>query len=324
MTARGEAERIAEELAPGVWPTADAAALSDSAQRVRALAERVAGLAEAVASVTDSYATGDSTAGGFHDAVVDGLGQIAGADLPGAAERLRALGTSLDAYARTVIDTQQQMSVVALIADRDIRRAEVNAAIGDDTWRVEAASTGRMALTAAGDDHTERSGEAGQSAAAPAATSGMMPMMPLGALGAAGAMAAGLGGLAGARARADRDVIGANDLTWLRGRAERLQTTVPASIAGWFRTAVGVGIGPRGARVVVVGTNDPQPYQRVGVELADDEALTANGQAPELAILDHMVHAGVTPRAIAAATPMEPATISALQADDVVIVAPRT
>ena len=317
----GEAERIAEELAPGAWPTADAAALHDSAQRTRALAASLAGLAAAVASATGSYTAGGAADGRFHQAVVGGLGHTAGADLPGVAERLRALGTSLDAYARTVTDTRRQMSVIALIADRDARRAEVNAVIGDDTWRVEAASTGRMALTAAGDDHTERSGEAGQSAGAPAATSGMMPMMPFGAMGAAGA--AGVGALAGVRARAARDAVGAGDLAWLRARAERLQTTVPSPIAGWFRTAVGVGTGDRGTRVVVVGTNDPQPYQRAGVELADDEALTANGRAPELAILDHMVHAGVTPRAIAAATPMDPATISALQAEDVLVVGPR-
>nr|WP_081637184.1 hypothetical protein [Gordonia terrae] len=318
-----EAERIAERLAPGTWPTADTVALRDSAQRARELADALDGLAGAVASATDSYTGDEGAAGRFHQAVVDGLGRSAAADLPGAADRLRALGTSLDAYARTVTETRQQMSVIALIADRDVRRAEVNSAIGDDTWRVEAASTGRMALTAAGDDHTERSGEAGQSAGAPAATSGMMPMMPLGAMGAAGAVAAGVGGLAGAAARTGRDGVGAADLTWLRARAERLQTTVPSSIAGWFRTAVGVGTGARGTRVVVVGTNDPQPYQRAGVELADDEALTADGRAPELAILDHMVHAGVTPTAIAAATPMDPATVSALQADNVVVVGPR-
>ncbi|MFE0747495.1 hypothetical protein [Gordonia sp. NPDC058843] len=318
-----EAERISGELAPGVWPTADAAALHDSARRARALAETVDGLAAVVASATDSYTAQDASAGRFHQAVADGLGQTAGTDLPGVAERLRALGTSLEAYARTVTDTQQQMSVVALIADRDALRAEVNATIGDDTWRVDAASTGRMALTAAGDDHTERSGEAGQAAGAPAATSGMMPMMPLGAMGAMGAAAAGLGGLAGARGRTDREGLGATDLTWLRARAERLQTTVPTSIAGWFRTAVGVGTGDRGARVVVVGTNDPQPYQRAGVELADDEALTANGRAPELAIIDHMAHAGVTPRAVATATPMDPATISALHAADIVVLGPR-
>ncbi|PKZ67221.1 hypothetical protein CYJ73_00545 [Gordonia terrae] len=319
----GEAERIAEGLAPGVWPSADAVALHDSAERARALAATLDGLAETVTSAIGSYTAGDAIAGRFHEAVVGGLGRTAGADLPGAAERLRALGTSLDAYARTVTDTRQQMALIALIADRDARRAEVNAAVGDDTWRVEAAGTGRMALTAAGDDHTERSEDAGQSAGAPAATSGMMPMMPLGAMGAAGAVGAGVGGLAGARAHAVHSGVGASDLTWLRTRAERLQTTVPSSIAGWFRTAVGLGTGDRGTRVVVVGTNDPQPYQRAGVELADDEAITANGRPPELAILDHMVHAGVTPRAIAAATPMDAATISALQAEDVVVIGPR-
>ncbi|MFT4396278.1 hypothetical protein ACLTEW_15235 [Gordonia lacunae] len=319
----GDAERIAEGLAPGVWPTADAVALEDSARRARALAERVDGLVEAVASAAESYTAGGASAGRFQQAVVDGLRSVAGADLPDAADRLRSLGLSLETYARTVTDTRRQMSVIALIADRDARRAEVNAAVGDDTWRVEAASAGRMALTAAGDDHTERSGEAGQQAGAPAATSGMMPMMPLGAMAAAGAMAAGLGGLAGVAARADRDRVGASELTWLRARAERLQTTVPTSIAGWYRTAVGVGTGERGTRVVVVGTNDPQPYQRAGVELADDEALTATGRAPELAIIEHMRHAGVTPKAVAAATPMDSATISALQADDVVVLGPR-
>ncbi|WP_439032636.1 hypothetical protein [Gordonia terrae] len=319
-----DARRIAESLAPGVWPTADAEGLRDAANRLRELAGSVEGVTGAVTSAAGDYMAGTArSAGEFRHAIVAGLDAVTGAgpdSLPAAVTRLRALAGSLDAYADTVADTRQQMAVIALVADRDLRRADVLAEVGDDTWRVSAASAGRMALTAAGDDHTERSGEAGQSAGAPAATSGMMPMMPMGAMGAAGAVAAGLGAMAGARAEPDRSAVA--DLGWLRQRAERVQTSVPGAVAGWFRTAVGVGAGERGVRVVVVGTNDPQPYQRPGLELADDEALTADGRAPELAIADHMTSSGITPLAIAAATPMAPATVSALRAAEIIVVEP--
>ncbi|WP_223204992.1 hypothetical protein [Gordonia jinghuaiqii] len=320
---------IAADLVPGVWPSADAAALRESARRARALAESVDRVTDVVASAADVYAAGTSSAEGvageFGEAVVEGLGRITGPGphaLPHVADRLRTMADTLDRYAEVVTETEQQMTTIALIADRDLRRADVLAEIGDDSWRVSAASTGRMALTAAGDDYTERSGEAGQhagGASAPAATSGMMPIAPM-AMGGAGMMAAGVGALAGAGVRSHGDAEA--DLTWLRQRAERLQSTVPTPVSGWLRTAVGVGVGIRGTRVVVVGTNDPQPYQRAGLELGDDEALTANGRAPELAIVEHMTNSGVTPKAIATATPMDAATISALQAADVVAMGP--
>ncbi|MDS1112745.1 hypothetical protein RD149_03105 [Gordonia westfalica] len=328
--------QIADELAPGVWPGADPLSLREAARRARALAESVERVTDVVVSATGAYASPDTgsaaTEGEFGLAVVDGLEQITGdgpRSLPHVADRLRAMAASLDGYADIVTETEQQMTTIALVADRDRHRAEVFAEVGDDSWRVSAASAGRMALTAAGDDYTQRSEEAGQSAGGtpPAATSGMMPFAPMGAMGGAGALgaglgAAGLGAAVGAAAsRADRGSTG-GDLTWLRRRAENLQSTVPAGIAGWFRTAVGVGVGARGRRVVVVGTNDPQPYQRAGLELSDDEALTANGRAPELAIVEHMTTSGITPTAIAAATPMESATLSALQAAGVVAMGP--
>ncbi|WP_238419086.1 hypothetical protein [Gordonia sp. 'Campus'] len=319
-----DARRVVEDLAPGVWPTADAAELRDAANRLRALAGAVEDVAGSVTSAAGEYANrAAQSAGEFRDAVVVGLEAITGAgpdSSPAVVTRLLAMAGSVDAYADTVVETRQQMALIALVADRDLRRADVLAEVGDDSWRVGAASAGRMALTAAGDDHTERSGEAGQDAGAPAATSGMMPMMPTGAMGAAGAVAAGVGALAGAGVARERTDVA--DLVWLRQRAERVQTTVPGAVAGWFRTAVGVGAGERGVRVIVVGTNDPQPYQRPGLELADDEALTADGRAPELAIADHMVSSGIIPLAIAAATPMAPATVSALRAADIVVVEP--
>ncbi|AZZ81916.1 hypothetical protein C5O27_13250 [Gordonia alkanivorans] len=323
--------QIADELAPGVWPGADPMSLREAARRARALAESVERVTDVVVSATAAYSSpaagGAAVEGEFGDAVVDGLAEVTGAgpqSLPHVAERLRAMAASLDTYADVVVETEQQLTTIALVADRDRHRAEVFAEVGDDSWRVSAASAGRLALTAAGDDYTQRSEEAGQSAGGtpPAATSGMMPFAPMGAMGGAGAMAAGLGAAVGAAASgADRDTAG-GDLTWLRRRADALQSTVPPTIAGWFRTAVGVGVGARGRRVVVVGTNDPQPYQRAGLELADDEALTANGRAPELAIVEHMTSSGITCTAIAAATPMDSATVSALRAADVVAMAP--
>ncbi|GAC55098.1 hypothetical protein [Gordonia amicalis] len=330
------ARQIADELAPGVWPGADPVSLREAARRARALAESVERVTDVVVSATAAYASpaigGVAVEGEFGDATVDGLAQITGAgpdSLPHVAGRLRVMAASLESFADVVVETEQQMTTIALVADRDRRRAEVFAEVGDDSWRVSASSAGRLALTAAGDDYTQRSEEAGQSAGGtpPAATSGMMPFAPMGALGGAGALGAGLGAaglgaaIGAAGSRAGRDTTG-GDLTWLRRRAENLQASVPPAIAGWFRTAVGVGVGARGRRVVVVGTNDPQPYQRAGLELADDEALTANGRAPELAIVEHMTASGITPTAIAAATPMESATLSALRAADIVAVGP--
>lgn len=323
-----EAVAIAESLLPGCWPTADAAELRLAASRAAALADAVDREAENLAALTRTFADAWA-AGEFREAVVDGLAELSGTggrSLPGAAELLRAVASSLDTYAEVVTETEQQMATIALLADRDLRRADVLAEVGDDSWRVSAASAGRLALTAAGDDHADRAGEAGQGPA-PAATSGMMPFAPLGALGAAGLGAAGLGATLGARAadsgvRDARGVGGTADVDWLRRRAERLQAGVSPSVAGWLRTAVGVGVSGRGNRVVVVGTNDPQPYQRAGLDLDDDEALTANGRAPELAIVEHMAGSGVTPRAIATATPMDAPTLSALRAADIVAVAP--
>ncbi|GAC00615.1 hypothetical protein GONAM_16_01150 [Gordonia namibiensis NBRC 108229] len=321
---------IADELAPGVWPGADPTSLREAARRARALAESVERVTDVVVSATAAYSSpaggGAAVEGEFADALVDGLGRVTGIgpqSLPHVAERLRAMAASLDTYADVVVETEQQMTTIALVADRDRQRAEVFAEVGDDSWRVSAASAGRLALTAAGDDYTQRSEDAGQSAGGtpPAATSGMMPFAPMGAMGAAGAAAAGFGAAVGAASRTDRDTTG-GDLTWLRRRADAVQSTVPTTIAGWFRTAVGVGVGARGRRVVVVGTNDPQPYQRAGLELADDEALTANGRAPELAIVEHMTSSGITPTAVAAATPMDSATVAALQAAGVVAMAP--
>ena len=110
MTARGEAERIAEELAPGVWPTADAAPLHDSAQRFRALSEKMTGLAEAVASAAGSYAGGDSTAGRFHEAVVDGLGQVRTLLESAADAQLRSLADRVSETLTVVTDIGDELS----------------------------------------------------------------------------------------------------------------------------------------------------------------------------------------------------------------------
>ncbi|MEO9327733.1 hypothetical protein [Gordonia aurantiaca] len=318
--------QIAEELVPGIWPTSDVDALREAARRARALAESVERVADLVLSATRLYAA--SAAGEFGRSVVaslTGLADSAPESLPTVAAHLQVMASSLDRYADVVAETEEQMTAIALIADRDRLHAEVLAAVGDDSRLVSAASAGRMALTAAGDEYTDRAAEAGQAAGStppPAATAGMMPFAPMmGALGAAGAMAAGAGSAVGAATRLPGE-SGPGDLGWLRRRADAVQASVPANIAGWFRTAVGVGLGARGRRVVVVGTSDPQPYQRPGLDLADDEGLTANGRAPELAVVEHMRNSGITPKAVAAATPMDSSTVAALQAAGIVVLDP--
>ncbi|UOG22316.1 hypothetical protein MTX80_04540 [Gordonia amicalis] len=331
------ARQIADELAPGVWPGADPVSLREAARRARALAESVERVTDVVVSATAAYASpaigGVAVEGEFGDATVDGLAQITGAgpdSLPHVAGRLRVMAASLESFADVVVETEQQMTTIALVADRDRRRAEVFAEVGDDSWRVSASSAGRLALTAAGDDYTQRSEEAGQSAGGtpPAATSGMMPFAPMGALGGAGALGAGLGGRRTGRGDRRRRVASRPGHHRRRPDLASPARREPAGerAAGHRRVVPHRGggsvWGARGRRVVVVGTNDPQPYQRAGLELADDEALTANGRAPELAIVEHMTASGITPTAIAAATPMESATLSALRAADIVAVGP--
>lgn len=323
-----DAPTYAEDLLPGSWPSADEEALRTQALRCRGLADHIRQIGGDIERARSEYAHGR---GVFAENVDLGLHRIVGADTgTGAtADRLDVMAGRLDRFADVVADTRRAVSAIAAITDRDVRRAELLAILGDDSARVVAASSGRLALTAAGDDYTDRADAAGKhepgalDTVPAAATSGMMPFAPMGALGALGAgVAAGRAASGTSNTAVSSEDLETTDLVWLRRRAERLGASVAAGVGGWLRTAVGLGVSDRGRRVVVVGTNDPQPYQRRGMTLADDEALTADGRAPELAVVDHMQRTGTTPRAVASATPMAPGVVSALRAADVAIVGP--
>ncbi|MDL9936241.1 hypothetical protein QSJ18_05755 [Gordonia sp. ABSL1-1] len=315
---------------PSCWPSADVAALEDCGRRCRELAATIAGLGERLDRVrADHIGVGE-----FRDrldARLRTLGVSTVDGLPAVAARLRAMATAVDDYARLAADTEWEMTAVAALADREIRRGEVMAALGDDSARVLAASTGRLALTAAGEEFADRAETAGAVDSQPPSSypgAGNGAMMSMGALG--GGMVGVADGASGRGVTSSsedvterRAKLDGEELWWLRRRAEQVRAGVDAGIVGWLRTAVGIGWTPTGRRVVVVATNDPQPYQRRGMVLADDEALTADGGPPELAIIAHLAADGVTPRAVASADEMASGIVAALRARDVEVVAPN-
>ncbi|MEE4022705.1 hypothetical protein V1Y59_06430 [Gordonia sp. PKS22-38] len=321
-----EIRALAEELAPGRWPTADVVALRDSATRCRELASQVASV---IADLNAAHRRGAAGSGAFHDGIVVGHGQLVdGSDsaLARTAGRLTAAAAALDAYASTATAAHNEMAVITSVADRERLRAELLSGLGDDSARVVAASAGRMAMTAAGDEYTMQAADDGQrhndDQPAPAATSGMMPFAALGGL-AAGAGALAAGAHTPAAASVDAHGISTTDTDWLQLRAAQLQSALPASVAGSVRLAVGLGRGPDGGRTLVVGTDECYPYERDGVGIAGGETLVGDGRAAELAIVDHMTGHGVRPLAIAAATPVAPDTVTALGDTDAALFAPR-
>lgn len=318
-----DAAAYAEHLVPGSWPTADVDGLRAGAGRFRDLARRVRGIGNDIDAGRRGIAGGRGIFAEELDAVLRRLndhepGSGGAADVAG---RLDTVARMLERYADTVVQARQEMTLIAAITDRDSRRAEVLALLGDESARVVAASAGRLALTAAGDDFTDRSEDAARHDTPPAATSGMMPFAPMGALG-AGALAGAAGVGAVRSGPGGPAVVDTEDLVWLRRRADQVASSVGPELGGWLRTAVGLGRSDRGRRVVVVATSDPQPYQRRGMSLGDDEALAGDGRAPELAILDHMAATGTTPCAVASAAPMAPATLAVLRAAEVEVLAP--
>ncbi|GAC69004.1 hypothetical protein [Gordonia soli] len=317
--------RIADSLAPDVWPTADVGALMEAAGRLRTLLTR---LSEAVAAVGHAQRGADG-AGQTHQAMLDHADRVTTSATSAAQRSLSsgwALVEAVERYAATSGLAHEQTAVMAAIADRDRLRGEVLGLLGDDSARVMAASGGRLALTAAGDEYTEQSADDGrhghdQNSAMPppAASAGMMPFAAL------GGAAAGVGALASSLSATDAhtpDGIAAGDVQWLERRAAQLQSSIPPSLAGWVRMAVGLGELSDGARVVIVGTSDPYPYLREGLSLRDSEFLAGNGRSAELAIADQMARSGVEPLAFAAATPMAPETIAALGQTDAELLAP--
>lgn len=317
-----EIRALADELTPGRWPTADVAALRDCAARCRRLAAQISSTAVELDTAHRRSASG---AGVFHDGIVAGhRALVASPDsaLMRTVNRLESAADALDRYATAAVTTHNDMAVIASIADRERLRGDLLSSLGDESSaRVMAAGAGRMALTAAGDDYTDQAADAGRHDGAhpPAATSGMMPLSALGPI------AAGAGGLAGTHAAtgaAKSADMSATDAEWLQRRAAALQSALPASVTGSVRLAIGVGRGPDGSRTLVVGTDECYPYERDGVGIAAGETLVGDGQAAELAIVEHMARHGIRPQAIAAATPMDADTVASLADSDTQLLAP--
>lgn len=321
-----ELRTLAEALVPGCWPTADDATLLDCGRRLRALGEDLRDLADAV----DSARRDRDGSGRFHDALTRALAVVT-TDADGmraTAERFTALAGSLEAFATATADARSEMTVLASIADRDRLAGSVAAALGDDSARVAAAGAGRYALSAAGDEYTERAHEAGDvtdreatQAAPPSATGGMMPMAGLAGLGAAG-MPLGAALLHSPQGVAERALTVDIDPAALIDRAAVLQASLPYPFSEWMRVAVGVGVDENGEPVRVVATSDPQPYQRPGFAMVPSELLAGDGGPPEYAVVAEMVRSGVTPRMVATADPTPQGIASVLIAEGVEVLSP--
>ena len=338
VAAPEELRRLAESLAPGCWPTADDTALVECGRRLRGIGDELRDLAD----VVDALRREHDGSGRFHDGLTHALAQVT-SDLDGmrsVADRFSTFATSVDTFALATADTRSEMTVLTSIADRDRLAGSVADALGDDSARVSAASAGRYALSAAGDEYTERAGDAGDSAVhrddsvpgdhsvhrddstPPAATSGMMSAGGFAGLGAVGVSAGGA--LQGFRAA--RESFGTPDVdpTWLIERAAVLQTSLPSPFSEWMRVAIGIGTDADGRQVRVVATSDPQPYQRPGFAIAPSELLTGDGGPPEYAIVAEMARAGLTPVIVASAITMPQGIASVLVAEGVAVASPSS
>ena len=337
-----ELRRLAESLAPGCWPTADDTALVECGRRLRGIGDELRDLAD----VVDALRRDHDGSGRFHDGLIHALTQVT-SDVDGmrsVADRFAVFAESLDTFALATADARSEMTVLASIADRDRLAGSVADALGDDSARVSAASAGRYALSAAGDEYTERAGDAGHSAVPwdnavhsdnavlrdeaeqrtnsnpPAATSGMMTAGGFAGLGAMG-VAAG-GALQGVSAVGGRSSGADIDPAWLIERAALLQTSLPSPFSEWMRVAIGVGTDADGGQVRVVATSDPQPYQRPGFAIAPSELLAGDGGPPEYAIVAEMARAGLTPVIVASAMTMPQGIASVLVAEGVEVASP--
>ncbi|MEP9391595.1 hypothetical protein ABLE92_04285 [Gordonia sp. VNQ95] len=318
MSGPDDLRRIAEELAPDRWPDTDVIAIGELAQRLAGLAARLRAVANTVETVHHVHRIG---AGAFDQATIDTAARLAD-DATGTAGGLAVSATTLAAFADLTTRTRQKMAVVATIADRDRLLGMIGSAVGDDTPAVRAASAGRAAMTAAGDDYADEAAAHGTAATTTAttddpqhpaaATSGMMPMGGLGTMG-VGAVGVGAVGAAAAAGRNRREPGTDDDEPPELTRAEhedlvRYARTLAADLdgraGGWVQVAVGIGHDRAQGRATVVGTSDPVPYLRVGMRVRTTDEVAGDGRAPEIAVVDHLRARGYEP--IAVASPSTP------------------
>lgn len=301
-----------QTLLQQLTPDIDPARLVNSAQRYEDLAQCLSELQIAMDGAVRMVS--DTLAGHTSQAVSARAQTLISRELATAVNQLQATAGIVRAYAEAVDITQQRLTVVAAIADRDLLAARVmGAAGGATTAEVGAEQTAARVMTAAAgelnsrteqivDDATDRPGSDPVSH-----TPGMgAPMVP-------GAMMAPMGAaLAGfAARRTGNDIAFDTDLPlaevgMLRGRAAMLAGSAPPEVAPWIRLAVGLGQDGDGRRVVVVGTNEPNGYLRPGVVPEPHEVVVGDGRAPELAIIGYFADRDLTPLAVCATTTMSP------------------
>ncbi|GAB24620.1 hypothetical protein GOPIP_070_00990 [Gordonia polyisoprenivorans NBRC 16320 = JCM 10675] len=341
----GDTRALAESLVPGCWPTTDDATLRQVATALAALRERLEHIAADLASAYRDVEGGD---GRFTRAILAGREHLVGGEdaaLPATARAVAAAADTVEAFADLTAAARLRVELVTAITDRDQMLGALAAALGDDTSAVRAASAGRMALTAAGDEYTEQSSALVQAdplaagggehtddrtGSSAGATSGMMPMGGFAGLGAAAA-GAGVGAAArrvpaGPRTGPDAESDEPPELTRaeydaLARRAAALHMSLPGAVGSWVQVAVGVGEHPQTGRTVVIATSDPVPYLRRGMSIRSGEELVGDGRAPEIALLHHMQSSGVTPLAVASASPPSAQARAAIAASGAALVA---
>ncbi|PXW33510.1 UNVERIFIED_CONTAM: hypothetical protein DES50_102129 [Williamsia faeni] len=300
------------EMLEKLWPTMDPERIQLAGERFSSLAQRLSDLQIVLSDTARHIAdTGDGQAA---DAMTDQARRIADTTLTTVRDRLTHQGRATRAYGDAVAETQQRLTVVAAMADRDLLAGQVvAAATGDTTTLAGAHDAAVRVMTAAAlqldrrtrditdDLQTQSDTDAGPSQSGGGGTPMMAPM--------GGAVAGALAGVMvrarGADHRPDLDISDA-DLAMLRFRAAHLAATQPPEVAPWVRLAVGLGVSGDGRHVVIVGTSELGGYLRPGTALEPHEMVVGDGRAPELAIMGYFADRDIEPVAVCATTPPPP------------------
>lgn len=284
---------LIDDAAPGIIGDVDDARLADLATRLDTAASR---LVEVASSIDDAHTAHAADIGSVAAAISDGRLRLTGpdGDLSRTWAAVTGVVTAIGDYRRLVAETSTELNLLAAVTDREMAREEIATRIGVD-GAASAHLIGREAIAGAADGAVESARELST-----APTGGFAA----GGFAAGGFALGGVAGLAGVAATVAAGAVAAVrpvphldvDLDALTERAAQLDAAAPGSV----RTAIGVGVASTGEREIVVGTSDPAPYLRRGVDLADGERIVGTGAAPEAAIVADLIGRSVTPLVVAA------------------------
>ena len=279
---------LIDDAAPGIIGDVDDARLADLATRLDTAASR---LVEVASSIDDAHTAHAADIGSVAAAISDGRLRLTGpdGDLSRTWAAVTGVVTAIGDYRRLVAETSTELNLLAAVTDREMAREEIATRIGVD-GAASAHLIGREAIAGAADGAVESARE--------------LSTAPTGGFAAGGFALGGVAGLAGVAATVAAGAVAAVrpvphldvDLDALTERAAQLDAAAPGSV----RMAIGVGVASTGEREIVVGTSDPAPYLRCGVDLADGERIVGTGAAPEAAIVADLIGRSVTPLAVAA------------------------